>query len=442
MMNMQRIFQRFTVLTLILFTLATFSLAQNINFDDPREEKLLNDLKVLIWKQPNEGKVSVKLRIHSGAAFDPKDKMGTMALLSEILFPEEGIKTFFEEDLEGKLEVIITYDYIQINATGKEDELVSVLETIAPAVLDPTIDKDLTKKVRERQYAKVKNLEKDAGYVADRAAAKKLLGDFPYGRPLEGSTESLQKVDFADIIQAKQRFLTSDNATLTITGNVKTSFAYRAARRLFGGWTKSNQKIPSSFRLPGKPDTTFAPVPNEGKNKIDLVHAINGVSRRDRDYFSSRILEKILVSRTKMDGDTAGSAIRQDSHLLKGIYFMKAQLELEGVDPAQENVGIGKVGNLFKLFLKNRISGQEFSSAKSAVLAELRKKDAADFWLDIDTYKLESVKNEMKLLSSVELKDIQTLADKLANETHVAVVMVPAKTVSIDQDRDPDDPKK
>ena len=438
---MQQIFQRFTVLTLILFTLATFSLAQNISFDDPREEKLLNELKVLIWKQPNDGKVSVKLRIHSGAAFDPKDKMGTMVLLSRILFPEEGIKTFFEEDLEGKLEVVTTYDYIQINATGKENELVSILETIAPAVVNPTIDKDLTKKVKEKQYEKVKTLEKDSGYVADRAAAKKLLGDFPYGRPLEGSTESLPKIDFADIIQAKQRFLTSDNATLTITGNVKTSFAYRAARRLFGGWTKSNQKIPSSFRLPGKPDTTVAPVRNEGSNKIDLVHAILGVSRKDGDYFSSRILEKILVSRTKMNGDPAASAIRQDSHLLKGIYFMKAQLELEGVDPSQENVGID-VGNLFKLFLKNKISGQEFSAAKSGVLAEIRKKDAADFWLDIDTYKLRSVKDEIKRLSAVDIKDIQTLADKLANETYVAVVMVSAKTVSIDQDREPDDPKK
>lgn len=438
---MLKIFQRFTILTLILFALASFSFAQNISFNEPREEKLLNDLKVLIWKQPNDGKISVKLRIHSGAAFDPQDKMGTMTLLSEILFPEEGIKDFFEEDLEGTLDIVATYDYIQITATAKEDELVSVLETLAPAVIDPTINKELTDRVRLIQIEKLKALEKDSAYVADRAAAKKLLGDFPYGRPLEGTAESLANVDFADILLAKQRFLTSDNATLTITGNVNSSFSYRAARRLFGGWTKSNQKIPSSFRLPGKPDTSVAPVPNEGSNKIDLVHAINGVSRKDGDYFSSRILEKILVSRTQRDGDSSASAIRQDSHLLKGIYFMKAQLELEGVNPAQENVGIGSVGNLFKLVLKNKISGQEFSSAKSSVISEIRKRDAADLWLDIDTYKLRSVKDELKHLSAVSLGDLQTLADRLAKEPHVAVVMVPAKTASIDQDRDPDDPK-
>ncbi|NNE97712.1 MAG: insulinase family protein [Pyrinomonadaceae bacterium] len=441
MMNIQQTFKRSIFLTLAISALAIFSFAQNISFDEPREEKLLNELKVLIWKQPNDGKVSVKLRIHSGAAFDPKDKMGTMVLLGDILFPEEGLKTFFEEDLEGKLEIETTYDYIQINATAKQDELLSVLETIAPAVINPEINKELTSKVKLKQLEKLKTLDKNSAYVADRAAAKKLLGDFPYGRPLEGTMESVAGIDFADIILARQRFLTSDNATLTITGDVRSNFAYRAARRLFGGWTKSNEKVPSSFRLPGKPDTSVAPIPNEGNNKIDLVHAINGVSRRDGDYFSSRILEKILVNRTKEDGDTAASAIRQDSHLLKGIYFMKAQLELEGVNPSQENLGIGNVGNLFKLVLKNKISSDEFRTAKSAVVRETAGKAAADIWLDIDTYRLRSVKDEMKRLSSVSIKDIQTLADKLANEPHVAVVMVPAKTVSIDQDRNPDDPK-
>ena len=37
----------------------------------------------------------VKLRIHSGSAFDPQDKEGTMALLGRILFPERSGERFF-----------------------------------------------------------------------------------------------------------------------------------------------------------------------------------------------------------------------------------------------------------------------------------------------------------------------------------------------------------
>src|SRR5688500_7302064 len=92
-----------TTIILVVLTIACFNLthAQTANFAAPRQEKLLNGLKLLIWNEPAAEKVTVKLRVHSGAAFDPKDKMGVMALLSDILFPSEEAKAFFKEDLEG-----------------------------------------------------------------------------------------------------------------------------------------------------------------------------------------------------------------------------------------------------------------------------------------------------------------------------------------------------
>lgn len=427
--------QKLTILMLFLFLLPSFSFAQNIDFPKPREEKLLNDLKELIWSKRDSNTVTVKLRIHSGSAFDPKDKMGVMALLGDILFPEEGLKKFFEEDLGGKLEVISNYDYVQINATAKTSEFLTILETIAPAVINPTINKTTTAKVKAKRLEFVKSLKNDPSYMANRAVAKRLLGDFPYGRPQEGTEESISKIDFADLVFAEQRFLTSDNATLAIIGNVRSDFAYRAARRLFGGWGKRTEKIPSSFLLPGNPDVKPEIIKAVGNRETEFHYAVNGFPRNDNEYFASKVLEKVLSNRlfdlSKKDGDVSKASVKQQSHLLRGLFFF----DWRSLDKA--NI------NLVATLLNSRITQTEFEKARSETLFELAKKDFANFWLDIDTFRLESVKAEIKKAGSVKIEEVRNIAIFLKKEPVTqAIVSFQKGTPSIKQDLDPKDPQK
>src|SRR5918993_1313917 len=121
-MNYSNNIKKFTILILFLFQLASICSAQTAKFSEPRQEKLLNGMRLLVWNEPNADKVTVKLRIHSGSAFDQLGKEGVMALLADALFPNESQKEFFAEDLGGSLEVASNFDYIQINATGNSDQ--------------------------------------------------------------------------------------------------------------------------------------------------------------------------------------------------------------------------------------------------------------------------------------------------------------------------------
>src|SRR5688572_9575815 len=100
----------------------------------PKQERLLNGMKLLIWNDPAAPNVTVKVRIHSGAAFDPQGKEGAMALLAESFFPGEGTREFYREDLGGSLDVTANYDYIQISASAKPDQFLTMLESVAGAV--------------------------------------------------------------------------------------------------------------------------------------------------------------------------------------------------------------------------------------------------------------------------------------------------------------------
>ena len=94
-MNYSDICKKFTISVLVLFQFALICSAQTPKIAEPRQEKLLNGLKLLIWNAPDAEKVTIKLRIHSGSAFDPQGNEGVMALLGDALFPNEAQREFF-----------------------------------------------------------------------------------------------------------------------------------------------------------------------------------------------------------------------------------------------------------------------------------------------------------------------------------------------------------
>ena len=51
------------------------------------------------------------------------------------------------------------------------------------------------------------------------------------------------------------------------------------------------------------------------------------------------------------------------------------------------------------------------------------KTTLAEFWLNVDTYQLISVKDEMSKLNNVTLADVQRVADNLRKQTAVSVVV-------------------
>ena len=426
-MNLKNCFKNFTILTLILFLSSGFSSAQTNKLSEPRQEKLLNGLKVLTFSEPNADKVTLKLRIHSGSAFDPQNKEGVMALLGDILFPSEAAKDFFSEDLGGSLEVESSYDYIQITATSNSDKFLTMLETVANAVSKLQIDKETTAKVISARLEKVKEQEKNPSLVADLAAAKRLYGDFPYGRAITGTSESLQKIDYADLIFARQRFLTSDNATLAVIGNVKPDLVNRAARRYFGAWEKSDKKIPATFAQPETPDSKelSIEIPNVENNL--RRYAIMTPARNDRDFYAVKFLTEIWRNQFCYNDESKLGKSSFEPHLLRGTYIIRSDNSTNEFPVTARNpcaLLLQKDGKT----IYPPITQSDFDSAKSQFIAELNQKtlsanELADLWLDVDTYKLGSVKDEIKKANNVTLADVQRVAESLQKQPIVTVVV-------------------
>jgi predicted Zn-dependent peptidase len=422
-------FNKFSALFLLATLTAFAGFAQSTNFPVPRQEKLLNGLKVLMWNDSKAEKISLKIRVHSGSSFDPQGREGVMQMLADNIFPNESLREFFTDDLGGSLEITTTHDYVQINATAKPDEFITMLETLANAVIKPTIDKETTAKLRASRLERLKELEKNPAFVADRAVAQRLLGTFPYGRPVSGTTESLQKIEYADLIFAKDRFFTADNATVAVTGNIKPELAFRAVRRYFGAWTKSDGKIRSTFRQPDEPDTKTFEITAFTSGNPEIRFALRGLARNDADFAASKILTAILKTRLEKLGAQENAfnfAVRQDEHILPGLLILGYSTQRKSTAPnVNEAKAVKSTGSLFNpaLLFSKPVSSEEFSKAKNETLVEISAKNQADWWLDADTFRLNSVSEEMKNFNQVALADVQRVAEKLSKNPIVSVII-------------------
>ncbi|MEO7539375.1 MAG: pitrilysin family protein, partial [Pyrinomonadaceae bacterium] len=378
----------------------------------PKQEKLLNGLKILMWNDAHADKVSVKLRIHSGSAFDPQGKEGVMSMLAEGIFPNEASREFFAEDLGGDLKIETNYDYIQINASSRPDALLTVLETLSTAVGNPTIDKETTAKLRNTLLTKVLALESDPAYVADRAAAKRLFGTFPYGRPVYGNEASLKLIEFPDLLDARQRFLAADNATMVIAGNFDRSLAFRAVRRYFGSWLKADKKVPLTFRQPDAPlgDVFDADSPKQDTSMILI--SMRGTARSDRDLAASMIYSAILQQRLRSRVPSVHAAevfVRNDAYALPGMITIGFTGFRSLTRSSSDKV---EAKEMFAKAISDPISEGEFQASKSLFQAEWSKKDPYTFWLDADTYKIASPEHDTRIGDAVTLTDVLAFADK------------------------------
>lgn len=102
---------------------------------EPERTQLLNGLRVVFLPRPGDQSVLIKLRIHSGAAFDLAGKAGSAALLGDILFPDPSTREYFTEEMQGRLNVATDYDSITITMQGRAREFERIIEILRTAVV-------------------------------------------------------------------------------------------------------------------------------------------------------------------------------------------------------------------------------------------------------------------------------------------------------------------
>lgn len=394
---------------------------------EPEREQLLNGLRVMIWHRPGDQDVLLKLRIHSGAAFDVAGKGGQMSILGDILFPDATTREYFTDEMGGRLDVDTDYDSITVTLQGRAREFERIVEILRTALVTTQITPENVARIRDGRIKIAKETNVSPALWADRAIAARLFGDFPYGRRQTGSAESLGRVDRADLLLARERFLNSNNATLVVSGGVPRNRAIRALRQLLGPWRKSEQIIPTTFRQPDAPDIRTLIINAPADQGAEVRLATRGVSRSDRDFATAVVLAIVARKRWETLSPELSRRpvfVRNEPHVLPGIFIMGA-----AVDSLLVGKTLKTAHDALQSLSSAPVPGAELEQAKSEAIAEFTKElerpdGTARAWLDVDTFGLPSISQQIGAFSAVSAADLQRVASSLFEKNRIASVVI------------------
>jgi zinc protease len=392
---------------------------------EPQREQLLNGLRLLLWPQPGSNEVLLKLRINSGAAFDLAGRSGQMALLGDLLFPDPATTDYFTGEMGGKLNVTVNYDSTTITMVGKASELEQIVGVLRNALLATQLTPEIVARMREARIKTLRDAAVAPALVADRAIAARLFGDFPYGRASGGTPEDLARVDRPDLMLARDRFLNSNNATLAIIGGVTQARALKALRQLLGPWRKSENIVPTTFRQAKPPDTRTLLVNIPGA-AAEVRLAARGVSRTDPDFYPATLLARLAQHRWQgMTPELSKQPIfvRSESYALPGAFVMGVTVNAQTAADSLANAR-----KVLDSLMTTPPTAAELERAKTEVINEmsgpLAKPEALpDRWLDLETYHLSAVQDQIAMLGSVTASDIQRVANRLFKDATLASVV-------------------
>jgi zinc protease len=299
-------------------------------------EVLANGIVLLVAERPAVPIVAVRVFMRAGAVFEPRDRAGVANLTGALLTRGTARHTGPEIDdaiefVGGSLEAGAGRDGLTASLAVLKRDLGLGLDLLGEVMLSPTFpEAELKRKVAQIQ-AGIKRSEEDPNTVGARALSPLVFPNHPYGRPVEGTIESVGKLTRDDVLAFYRGAVRPDTTIIAVVGDITVDEARREVLARLGGWAR-----PSTPPPPSPAEAGVAPASTETITK-ELTQATIMLGRPairqvDPDYFPLAVAAYVLgggsasrlYTRVRDEGGLAYSVYAYVSPARYGASFVVA----------------------------------------------------------------------------------------------------------------------
>jgi zinc protease len=341
-----------------------------------RREVLPNGIVLLVAERPAVPIVAVRVFYRAGAVFDPPDRGGLANLTGALLTRGAGRRSGPEIDaaiefVGGRLEAGAGRDGLTTSLAVLARDLRLGLDLVADVVRRPTFpESELKRKIPEIQAA-IQRSEENPETVAARALARLVFSSHPYGRPVEGTRESVGRLTRDDVVSFWREHVRPDTTVIAVVGDISRDQARQEILARFGDWPRPSEPPPA---LPGRPSevTPATETIPRALTQSTIMLGRQAVTQRDPEYYPLAVASYVLgggsasrlYARVREEGGLAYSVF---SYLTPGRYG--AALTVSAQTRTAE---VGQVTRIFREEL-NRLgqappSERELGLAKSYLI--------------------------------------------------------------------------
>jgi zinc protease len=280
----------------LLVVLATASGARTAPV--AHREVLPNGIVLLVAERPAIPIVAVRVYTRAGSVFEPPDRAGLANLTGSLLTRGTAKRNAQQIDsaiefVGGRIEASAGRDGLVAWLSVLKRDLTLGLDLLGEVVLTPAFpEPELKRKVAQIQ-AGIKRSEESPGTVASRALARLVYPGHPYGRPSEGTVESVGRLTRDDVVRFYGERVRPDTTIVAVVGAVTIDEARREIVARFGAWPRP--------ATPAAAAPMASPAPKPGAETIKreltqttLMFGRQAINQRDPDYFPLSVASYIL----------------------------------------------------------------------------------------------------------------------------------------------------
>jgi len=272
--------------------------AHAVKFPPYEIRKLANGLQVVLVSQNEQPAVSVRMIVRTGAAQDPKGKMGLAMLTASLL--DQGAAQRSAEQIADEVDFVGAIlgtgagtDLTYVNAIVMKDSLTFALQMMADVVRRPTFAPEEVERQRQQAMSGLKVAADDPDTVANQVIDRLIYGFHPYGLPGSGTAESLATITRQDVIDFHKLYFVPNNALIAVVGDVSADEAMAGLEKAFGDWQAGD--VPA-FKPIEPPPPTKRVIVVDRKDAVQTEIRVGqlGIPRRHNDYLAMDQAVKIL----------------------------------------------------------------------------------------------------------------------------------------------------
>jgi len=241
--------------------------------------------------------ISLRLSFRGGASLDPAGKEGLTEMVSALL--DEGAGDLDSEAFQRRLEDLAMELRFEAGRDGFGGRMKTLsehrdaaFEMLRLALNAPRFDAEPIERMRSQLLAGLRRDLEEPDTIAQRRLAETLFPGHPYGRPVEGTPDSINAIGVEDIRRfARERFA-RDNLTIGFVGDIDSKNLGRLLDKTFSGLPQTSAPADIADVRPladGSVVTVDMDVPQSA-----IIFAQQGLKRDDPEFFTAYVMNHIL----------------------------------------------------------------------------------------------------------------------------------------------------
>ena len=272
--------------------------ARSVDFPPYQLKTLANGLQTLVVLHHEQPSVSFRLLIRAGAMQEPEAKPGVASFVASLLnqgttTKDAGQIATLVDSAGGVIAVGSGNELSYISGAVIKDQTDLMLGIASDIVQHPSFAPDEIDRQRRQMLSSLQVSYDDPDYLAGLVFDRLVFGFHPYGRPNEGTPESITKITRDDLVAFHKAWFVPNNSLLAIVGDLTADEAFAAAEKAFGSWAKRDVPVIKPIEPP-PPTQRIVVVDRPGSAQTEIRVGHIGVPRTHPDYLPLDLAVRIL----------------------------------------------------------------------------------------------------------------------------------------------------